>query len=571
MKAVLLALLLAAPLCAQLTPWIDLTDGWLHSKTGQRIRLQKGLLGDNPPGEYHLTKAVRLPPGTDTTDLAITLGIIHGAYRLSVNGVPIGETPDYASRFEPTPYARFFPLPPGLLRAGETIEIRLDITSRAPQSRIRYAGFALAGRQAAQALAEGDLSEVRLGRVANLFLFALAILLCGFILVAAYRSPHFVAAACLAAWLLSETGTRAMAAIVVFALAPGLWAYLWLQNVLSVASAAFLGEFLARMVPLPARWRAWAYPIIAAGYWWHGLEWLPVPILLYLRGRHPRALPLTLSVLLMAMLEAAVRQRWLAVTFSWGPLLFPYTAIAPVVFGSVLILLVARRLLDDRLKQERLSEELRAAATVQQMMLPSAAVEAAGWRTEVVYEPALEVGGDFYWSQIGNDGSLTVVVGDVSGKGLRAAMLAAFCTGVLRQGRGATPRQLLHDLNEALTSRDAGGFVTCCCARFAPNGEVSLATAGHPPPFIDGAESAIEAGLPLGVVPGTCYPETSTHGRGLTFVSDGVVEAENPQRVLFGFERTREISTKSAQEIAEAAKAWGQNDDITVVTVRRLT
>ncbi len=83
---------------------------------------------------------------------------------------------------------------------------------------------------------------------------------------------------------------------------------------------------------------------------------------------------------------------------------------------------------------------------------------------------------------------------------------------------------------------------------------------------------ALAAGMPLGIVAHAEFEESRiplAHGQQLTLVSDGVVEAENAQRELFGFERTREISTKSAREIAEAAKAWGQNDDITVVTVRR--
>ena len=81
----------------------------------------------------------------------------------------------------------------------------------------------------------------------------------------------------------------------------------------------------------------------------------------------------------------------------------------------------------------------------------------------------------------------------------------------------------------------------------------------------------MEAGLPLGIMPDVAYQESTGHGESITLVSDGVVEAENSQRELFGFDRTREISGKSASEIADAAKAWGQTDDITVVTVRRKT
>ena len=82
-------------------------------------------------------------------------------------------------------------------------------------------------------------------------------------------------------------------------------------------------------------------------------------------------------------------------------------------------------------------------------------------------------------------------------------------------------------------------------------------------------ELEVATGLPLGIAPGVTYDESTASGSHFTFVSEGVVEAENAQRELFGFDRTREISGQSAQEIAEAARAWGQNDDITVVTVRR--
>ena len=82
----------------------------------------------------------------------------------------------------------------------------------------------------------------------------------------------------------------------------------------------------------------------------------------------------------------------------------------------------------------------------------------------------------------------------------------------------------------------------------------------------------VAPGLPVGVASEMEWGETTIElrpGEQLTIVSDGVVEAANAKGELFGFERTREISGKSAREIADAAKAWGQNDDITVVTVRR--
>ena len=111
-----------------------------------------------------------------------------------------------------------------------------------------------------------------------------------------------------------------------------------------------------------------------------------------------------------------------------------------------------------------------------------------------------------------------------------------------------------------------------CCARLEADGQVTIANAGHLAPYLDGVETQVENGLPLGLDPEAHYPETTLTllpGSSLTILSDGVVEAENAQRELFGFDRTRDISSKPAQEIADAAKAWGQNDDITVVTVRR--
>lgn len=162
-----------------------------------------------------------------------------------------------------------------------------------------------------------------------------------------------------------------------------------------------------------------------------------------------------------------------------------------------------------------------------------------------------------------------MLVGDVSGKGLRAALLVGHISGSLSNERSRQPGEVLANLNQSLVGRVSGGFVTCRCARFDPDGTVTIASAGHPAPYADGRELEVATGLPLGIAPGVAYEESSTSGSRFTFISDGVVEAENAQRELFGFERTRQINCKSAQEIAEAAKDWGQTDDITVVTVRR--
>ncbi len=221
-------------------------------------------------------------------------------------------------------------------------------------------------------------------------------------------------------------------------------------------------------------------------------------------------------------------------------------------------------------EKQRLSREMAAAAEVQSLMLPGSGQGGTEIAIDAVYQPASEVGGDFYQVLDRLDGSRVALVGDVSGKGLKAAMLVSVAIGALRMVKSSSPGEILAGLNEALLGQ--GGFVTCCCVRYMPGGELTVASAGHPAPYCEGREVELVAGLPLGVVAEAEWQETRmilAPGAQVTLVSDGVVEAENAARELFGFERTCEISGKFAQEIANAAKGWGQNDDITVVTVRR--
>ena len=224
-------------------------------------------------------------------------------------------------------------------------------------------------------------------------------------------------------------------------------------------------------------------------------------------------------------------------------------------------------------ERQRLGSELAAASEVQSLLL-SAPAAGGHYAVDAVYVPASEVGGDFYQVLDRESGSRLVVVGDVSGKGLRAAMLVSVAVGALRAAMSDSPAEVLSVMNSALCGSSGGGFVTCCCVRLDPSGEAVIANAGHLPPYLAGHEAETDPGLPLGVVRGSEYAETRVtlepNGGALVLFSDGVVEAENAQRELFGFERTRAVSTQSAREIADAAKAWGQNDDITVVTIQRI-
>ena len=238
-----------------------------------------------------------------------------------------------------------------------------------------------------------------------------------------------------------------------------------------------------------------------------------------------------------------------------------------IVIGGILL----NRFTRVAKERQAMASELEAARVVQRLLLPEA-VPHGKFQTNAVYAPARQVGGDFYQIVERPSGSLLVLAGDVSGKGLEAAMVASVAVGAFRHAQSDSPAELLEGLNRALTGHGRSGFVTCCCARFDADGRVTFANAGNPAPYIGGVEAVLESGLPLGVAAECSYIETSAMvgcGEQVTFVSDGVVEAASANGELFGFDRTREISGQTAAEIADAAKAWGQNDDITVVTVRR--
>ena len=155
-------------------------------------------------------------------------------------------------------------------------------------------------------------------------------------------------------------------------------------------------------------------------------------------------------------------------------------------------------------------------------------------------------------------------------------MTGALAIGSFRTlaAEGLSPAALLTRLNESLYSASSGGFITCLCGRLSPDGRLTLANAGHLPPYRNGEEIQLESGLPLGIVSGLEYSETVielARGDTLVMVTDGVVEAQSPSGELFGFDRTRAISVQPAAQIAAAAQAFGQNDDITILSITLTT
>jgi hypothetical protein len=220
--------------------------------------------------------------------------------------------------------------------------------------------------------------------------------------------------------------------------------------------------------------------------------------------------------------------------------------------------------------RDELRIEFEAAREVQQQLI-APAVNVPGFRIESVYAPARQVGGDFFRIVPATDGSVLLVSGDVSGKGLKAAMTVSAIMGALRGCEAQNPVEVLAYLNRVLYGQ-VSGFVTCCATLISTDGAMLHANAGNPAPYRNGEELAVEAGLPLGIVAENDFAETRytiAPGDRITFVSDGVVEATDANGELYGFARTQSISNLPAQSIADTARQFGQEDDITVLSVTR--
>ena len=259
---------------------------------------------------------------------------------------------------------------------------------------------------------------------------------------------------------------------------------------------------------------------------------------------------------------------------SLGPLnLGAGTVCTSLYILSLAIIIVLRSTRIAR-QQMQLETEMTAAREVQQIILPEAIERVPGFTLESAYAPAREVGGDFFQILPAPEGSLLVVIGDVAGKGLPAAMLVSVLVGAIRGVAEFTvePAELLANLNRRLAGRVSGGFSTALAARIFPDGSVVMANAGHLAPYLDGNEVELPGALPLGARPETRYETVRLQlprGSRLTFYSDGVVEAQNAEGELLGFERGRALSTETAAAIVEAAQRFGQEDDLTVVAVTR--
>ncbi|MEI2689065.1 MAG: SpoIIE family protein phosphatase [Anaerolineae bacterium] len=241
-------------------------------------------------------------------------------------------------------------------------------------------------------------------------------------------------------------------------------------------------------------------------------------------------------------------------------------------------------------ERERIEQELKVARLIQQTLLPRDVPRLFGWDVAAYYQPAREVGGDFYDFLYFDDGRIGVIIGDVTDKGVPAALVMATTRTLLRVigERLVTPGAVLERVNDVLIDDiPPRMFVTCLYALLDPaSGRLQFANAGHDLPFHRSAEGVHEmraTGMPLGLLPGMGYEEkeiTLAPGDTVFFYSDGLAEAHSPVGEMYGFPRVQELLTGcqshddllacSLDSLASFTGAgWEQEDDVTLLSLHR--
>src|SRR5918997_122243 len=240
-------------------------------------------------------------------------------------------------------------------------------------------------------------------------------------------------------------------------------------------------------------------------------------------------------------------------------------------------------------ERQRLEQELHIARLIQQTLLPKSLPELEDYQTAAYYQPAREVGGDFYDFLLLPDGQLGLIVGDVSGKGVPAAIVMAITRTMLQATyRLGSPGEILEQVNNSLYQDiPPNMYVTCLAALLdSRTGRLQYANAGHDLPYLrhaDGVSKLRATGMPLGLMLGMSYEQkefTLQPGESVLLYSDGLVEAHDPQREMFGFPRLQGFvgahpggATLIDSLLAElerfTGEAWEQEDDITLLTLQR--
>ena len=571
-------------------------SGWREVELNDRVE----------PGWRWYRLRVRLADGHPHLYLLVAGG--EGTYELYINGQPV-VGPQLRSSFGvKRPTEMMFPL-----RDRDT-ELTLALRTHTPRG---YAAWQLPGFLGMAVGTYGAIDDERLGLESDRWYTALpsiainlVLMLAGLGAFALFRSQRNRAEYLWLGWYLFLLGTSdLLVACSTTGILPLAWGLLFgdaLVYAFTIMQIQFTFSIAGKRVP--RMWRTYEAllltPLVFSGATWFGgfssgkymlieaaiiapaAVLLPLRLLVwFLRGNRemgPLVLPSMLSVATTALYDVGTasillgwgRADFLASPIPVGPISLQWNDVGNLVFLLAIATLMFFRFTRVTREQMRVAGELSAARDIQRRLVPETLPEIAGYAIEAAYFPAEEVGGDFYQVLDAKGGAKLVVLGDVSGKGLKAAMTGALAMGALRAlaTEGMGPAALLTRLNRQLTETRDEGFITCVCAQVKPEGDVTIANAGHLPPYHNGEEMLLEPDLQLGIAAEGRYVEHGFRleaGDWLTLLSDGVVEARDGRGALFGFERTRAISAQAASAIAAAALEFGQEDDITVVTLVR--
>lgn len=547
--------------------------------------------GPAPAGEHH---TFRIHVRTrNEPDAALMIGRVGRCYTVDWDGRRLGSfgTPGVGQRSF-APRWTVFPIP-GAVRAGEHV-IVLSVPGTvglADDREIEFSrGESRFGARADLEAAAGDLMGRDFRSVLAEILTAFALLLGGFYFLLLPRSLRTVTAL---PWLGAFLAVRAvlLGVTVWNSFGPLAVPLEWELLPAAVLTRFYVIALVEFACAITGQKTHWIIRVLEGLALLGGLN--ESPALAVTLGAMGLLAPLGVAcVLLVQQRRATAESRrlvWLIVAwsavFTWSLLAgahAPGTFLPLPPFGlwttdavslamiPVVFTLLMRRTEVQQTERKQLLGEMEAAREVQEMLVPATRVRTTGYRIQSAYRPMAEVGGDFFQLFETADQGVLLVTGDVSGKGLRAAMLVAMIIGLLRQRRSDEPGAVLAELNRGLAGRVSGGFVTCEAARFSPDGRVRIANAGHLPPYKNARDLKVESGLPLGMVAEGEWEETALtleQNDRLVFLSDGVAEARNARGELLGFDRARELSYRPASEIARVAEGWGQQDDITVIAV----
>lgn len=535
------------------------------------------------------------------------------AYQVYVNGRLIGEFGRFDGKAV-TPYSaqpRAFELPAGFHAGPATIAIRMYMTAFTPLVNEDAGGLhgppVLGQASAIEPLERLDENTFHKALLSDWCEAAIVLLgmLVGFTLYWLDRGePGYLwlgltCAALLASFLLFLIvdlttwigGVEAFLArdAVIFPLIVGLWVIFWgswfrlegmrrLHSMVWLLTALLIATTAMLRAPLyggliPAHAAAWLSPLNLGLKLLLGLllVWVTVRGIRQNRMEGWMALP---AVVLVAISMYAEELLVLHVPVYYFPFGYQVNVreIGTVLSLAIITVLLLRRFVHGQREREQWKSEIEQARQVQQVLIPEALPRVPGFTMESEYRPARQVGGDFFQILPDPEGGVLIVVGDVTGKGLRAGMMVALITGAIRTIAETTmePLEVLQTLNRRLCGRDQAQ-ATCLALHIGASGQAILANAGHLAPYRNGVEVRLEGSLPLGMEEAAEFEEQRfalEPGDRLTLLSDGVVEAVNPRRELFGFDRAQQMSQQPAAAIVQAAQAFGQEDDITVLSVR---